>query len=170
MAWDRFIKKEVIGKESEDLPSIESEYLSSVVTEGNNDYFIINQKRHLLPIRNIVRVTKAQDNSEEYLINNKVTGIILKPTGRIRKFFKIPAVRPESVTYFSDGLIAGISHSREEVISFTVGGPNSDSEFSITNLTVSIRLDNCLNITVINRELYVNYSEGTCVLVPVESY
>ncbi|KAI5133940.1 hypothetical protein NEAUS05_0301 [Nematocida ausubeli] len=169
MQWDRFVKKEVHYEKDNWPIGREKEYLDRISVDDKNDwYFEVNGVKHLLPIQNIVRVTKAQDTTEEYLINNKSVGIVLKPSGRIRKFFRIPSVTPESLTYFGNSLVAGLSHSKEEVVSFTVGGVNSDSEFSITNMGVAIRLENCTEMSADENGLYVLHDSGICTLFPAE--
>lgn len=165
MAWDKFIKKET--RERDEWSPRSVNYLEQISQdESGNWYFTTENCKHILPIQNICRVTKAQDGKEEYLVNNKSVGIIIKPTGKIKKFFRIPSVLPETLTYYAEGLVAGISRTREEVISFTIGGPGADSEFSISNYTVSIRLDDCTDIYADSSYIYVLYSGGVCVLSP----
>ncbi|KAI5189848.1 hypothetical protein NEMIN01_0711 [Nematocida minor] len=166
MAWEKFTKKETKDKES--WVSAKVSYMDSVSVDSSNDwYFRIEGKKHILPIQNICRATRSQEE-EEYLLNNREVAIILKPTGKIRKFFRIPSVIPETLTYYSKGLVAGISKTREEVVSFTVGGPFADSEFSIANYTVSARLDDCEDIYAEDGLLYALYAEGVCVMEPIE--
>lgn len=167
MAWERFTKKETREKSTWNKPQTEFMDRISCSTDGDW-YFEIEGTKHILPIQDICRVTPSQEEEEEYLINNREIGIFFKKTGKIRRFFRIPSVIPETLTYYSDGLVGGISKTKDEVISFKVGGQFADSEFSITNYTVAVRLDDCTDIYADSKYLYVLYGEGVCVLAPEE--
>lgn len=161
------MKKEVLGTEAWNKPE-DSSLGRATVDEDGNWYFEIEGKKHLLPIQNICQATPSQEEEEEYLVNNREIGIIVRRTGKIKKFFRIPSVIPETLTYYSDGLVAGISKTNDEVISFKVGGEFADSEFSITNFTVSVRLDDCTDIYAEKEGVRVLFGGGVCVLVPTE--
>ncbi|KAH9385764.1 uncharacterized protein NEMAJ01_0660 [Nematocida major] len=161
MRWRKFVRSSSEPKEEWSAPET---LMDRITATENACYFTIEKTKHALPIQDVIRVTPAQDTPSEYLINNSRIAIIFKDTGKIRKFFYIPAVIPETLTYYGAGLVAGISKTREEVISFTVGGPGADTEFSVCNYAVAVRLDNCIEMHACPEGLKVLHEEGVCVL------
>ncbi|KAI5186673.1 hypothetical protein NEHOM01_1626 [Nematocida homosporus] len=169
MGWEKFVKKEERDKtDSLVLAAKSAKTMAEIVVEDSDSYFVLGDRKRLLPIHQVGQhIGETQQGKKEYLVANDKVALLLNEHLEITRFFRIPGVIPESLVYFGDGLFAGIARNREEVLSFTLGGPKTDSEFSIGNYSVCIRLEECGQAYADGQFLYVEHKHGICVLKPV---
>ncbi|KAI5172272.1 hypothetical protein NEFER03_1386 [Nematocida sp. LUAm3] len=169
MQWERFVKKEEKPKEyweyEEDIKKREKK--EEIYKREEIEYFRIKEKEVALPITGVCNISQKIYGAEEHLINNEQVGLIVNEHMEIVRFFKLPSVLPRNLVYFSENLFIGISRAGDEVISFTLGGPGSDSPFSIGNYSVCAHLKGCIGVYAEEENVYVLYEEGVCVLRPV---
>lgn len=165
MDWDKFAKKEERGADAWHKP--EEEIAKRVLNRGAESFLLCHGREELLPISGICNARTTRAGKEEHLLNNEKVALVLSADLEVKRFFRLPAVLPESLVYFSPGLFFGISKSREEAVSFRLGGRAADSEFSIGSYAVCMRLEDAEDAYATEEEVCVRHRHGVAVLRPV---
>ncbi|KAI5190921.1 hypothetical protein NECID01_1216 [Nematocida sp. AWRm77] len=166
MHLEKFVRKE--EKSTEECQAPEKPCLSEWILEEDAKTFLVcTPGKPLLPISNICNVTQTQVGKKMYGFNNAKVCVIYNADFEMVQFFKLPRILPESLIYYGEGLFAALSTSRDEVVSFKVGGKGADSEFLIGKYAVCSRVEDPLRVWSTKEGLYVQHSKGITFLKPV---
>jgi len=166
MNWEKFTKKE--DRPHSAWRAQENAHLSRLVVNEEGASFVITDARKItLPISGVCNVQEKSTGKKEYLVNNSTVALVLDEFFDISKFFRIPSVIPENLLYFSDGLFLGISKTREEIVSFKLGGPDEEPAFILSSYSVCARFREIEKVYAENEEVLVLHKDGVTALKPV---